>query len=1197
VFITVSLAFICLGAAQKAPARPPLTTVADARSMTAEEAGKRHPIEVTGVVTLSNPGERELFIQDETAGIYVYAETTPPGLKQGSRVRVTGVTDVGWFSPIIEAGTITPLGDAPLPDPLPYTFSLNDTRWLDARYVQTVCLVRGVESVKRGTALSVFSTAGPGLVLITEQIPEPALRHWVGSVVRVRGVCGPEYSQNGRLTGAHRLMVQSRADVTVVEPAERVAAAPFRSVRHVRTFLPGTSPIQLIRMAGVVTGQSQPGELLVQDGTGGFTVRHGAGPAPPVGTRVELTGFLTWTDDRLIVDSVQLTGAGSAPLPEPREVHTTLDLAPADGCRVQIRGRVTEVGTDHFTLVSEGMTLTVRLPDGSSPPVGVGGIVTVTGALAHRPAGVLVLPWVPADVVVIAGPERSWPTRPQAVAALAVAVFIALVFTVWLLSLRRAVRARTRALCESEQKFATAFHASPDAIVLTRVADGTILEVNEGYCRITGFTAEQVRGRSTLDLNWLDPTDRARMYDSIRAGGIRDYPARVRDAAGCVREVLISGTTVVVGGEDCLLGIVRDVTELNRAERAARNERLFVETMIESMPGALYLYDARGRFLRWNRYFETVTGYGAAELAHMHPLDFFVGADKTLLEERIREVFERGESSAEAEFIAKDGTVLPYYFTGRRVTFDGEPCLVGIGIDLSARRAAEKRLAESELRYRELVEHANSIILRWTPEGLVTFLNEFGQRFFGYSAAEIVGRHVMHTIVPATESSGRDLDVLMKEVCANPKLFERNVNENVLRSGERVWIAWTNRIVFDAAGKVVEILSIGSDITDQRRVEQALVASEKKFAAVFRLSPVALSLSRLDGTILDVNRAFEQVYKLRPEQVIGHRADGFQELYDCPEERAGYAERLRRDGYLRDIEVRRVLADGSTVDLVASAELIALDDIPHVLTAVTDVTPLKRAESALREANAVLERRVAARTTELVAANAELEAFCYSVSHDLRAPLRSIDGFSEAVLEDYAEKLDAEGADFLRRIRAAARRMGELIDDLLTLSRVARADLRRERVNVSALAADVVRGLRDADPGRTVEVTIEPGLSADGDRSLLRVVLENLIGNAWKYTSKTPTARIEVGQAESPSGPAFCVRDNGAGFDPAYAQKLFQPFQRLHRADEFPGHGIGLATVLRIVRRHGGEVSADGAVGTGACFRFTIPDDQTENRV
>jgi two-component system sensor histidine kinase/response regulator len=219
---------------------------------------------------------------------------------------------------------------------------------------------------------------------------------------------------------------------------------------------------------------------------------------------------------------------------------------------------------------------------------------------------------------------------------------------------------------------------------------------------------------------------------------------------------------------------------------------------------------------------------------------------------------------------------------------------------------------------------------------------------------------------------------------------------------------------------------------------------------------------------------------------------------------------------------------------------------------------------------------------------AESEAFSYSVSHDLRAPLRSIDGFSQALLEDHAANLDAKGQDYLRRVRGAAQRMGELIDDLLALSRVSRAAVRAQAVDLSVVARDIADELARRDPDRAVDVAVEAGLTTDADSRLVRVLLENLMGNAWKFTMKAPAARIEIGATRQTDEQVFFVRDNGAGFSMSYAHKLFRPFQRLHAETEFPGTGIGLATVHRIVDRHGGRVWAEGAVNAGATIYFTL---------
>jgi light-regulated signal transduction histidine kinase (bacteriophytochrome) len=246
---------------------------------------------------------------------------------------------------------------------------------------------------------------------------------------------------------------------------------------------------------------------------------------------------------------------------------------------------------------------------------------------------------------------------------------------------------------------------------------------------------------------------------------------------------------------------------------------------------------------------------------------------------------------------------------------------------------------------------------------------------------------------------------------------------------------------------------------------------------------------------------------------------------------------------------------------------------------------LYTAQAELQKTNAELVQL----TSKLEAANKELEAFSYSASHDLRAPLRSIDGFSQVLLEDYGSTMDALGQDYLQRIRMATQRMADLIDALLELSRVTRAELSRKPLDLTAMARIIAEELRRQEPARAVEFALAEDLTVSGDPRLLRVVLENLLGNAWKFTAKKEQTRIEIGSLRQPDGVlAYFVRDNGAGFDMQYAQKLFGAFQRLHRVGEFAGTGIGLATVQRIIHRHGGRIWAEGVVDHGATFYFTL---------
>ena len=384
-------------------------------------------------------------------------------------------------------------------------------------------------------------------------------------------------------------------------------------------------------------------------------------------------------------------------------------------------------------------------------------------------------------------------------------------------------------------------------------------------------------------------------------------------------------------------------------------------------------------------------------------------------------------------------------------------------------------------------------------------------------------------------------------------------------------------------------LLLEADISQRRQCDLNLGASEHRYRQLFEDNPQPMWVFDYDTLrILAVNNA-----------AIGHYGYSRQEFLSMSITDIGPAEEVpallkavgqARQGQEVKSEWRHLRKDGRVIEVEVARHNLIFDGKPAAMVLSTDVTERKQAEREVLELNLELEHRVRERTAQLEAINKELEAFSYSVSHDLRAPLRSIRGFSEVLLERYADKLDARGREFLRRACESSQHMDSLIEDLLKLSRVGRSELKRQEVNLSALAQSIAAELRRAEPKRQVKFILTADLKAQGDERLLRIMLENLLRNAWKFTGRQPQAVIEFGWVKEPEA-AFFVRDNGAGFDVAYAGRLFGVFQRLHSASEFPGTGIGLATVQRIINRHGGRVWAEGEVDRGARFYFTLPAD------
>lgn len=412
--------------------------------------------------------------------------------------------------------------------------------------------------------------------------------------------------------------------------------------------------------------------------------------------------------------------------------------------------------------------------------------------------------------------------------------------------------------------------------------------------------------------------------------------------------------------------------------------------------------------------------------------------------------------------------------------------------------------------------------------------------------------------------------------------------------GRTVMLEETARGLFDADGTLVRLIGATTDNTERHLAEAGLRLAHARFQRLMDANIIGVGIADANGGVLEANEYMLGLIGGSQVELAAGRLDW--RRVTPPEwlwaDEQAIAE-LRTHGVCRPYEKEYQRPDGSRVPVLI-ADAMLPGPAGQILAMVSDISAVKQAQAQIATLNAELEERVRQRTAELQAANQELESFSYAVSHDLRAPLRALSGFSQALLEDYGERLDGEARSYLEQIDTASQHMGRLINGILSLSRITRGELSRERVDLGVIARRLLSEHAGEEPGRRVDWSVGSGLTVTGDPDMLEAALANLIDNAWKYSEHTELAHIRVyadgPRAEDPPGTRWvCVADNGAGFDMAYAERLFQPFQRLHRQDEFPGLGIGLATVQRIIHRHGGRITAEGSPGNGARFRFTLP--------
>jgi PAS domain S-box-containing protein len=595
--------------------------------------------------------------------------------------------------------------------------------------------------------------------------------------------------------------------------------------------------------------------------------------------------------------------------------------------------------------------------------------------------------------------------------------------------------------------------------------------------------------------------------------------------------------------------------------------------LLELTHDAMFVRGLNGKILFWNRGAENLYGWTGAEARGNVTHHLLHTVFPKPLEEIVAEVEKKGFWEGELRHTRRDGStvIVSSRWAARTDPSGKQLAILEVNRDITLRKVEEAK-------FRNLLESAPDAIVIVDRDGLIQIVNTQTEKLFGYPRAELVGKNVdmlvpqrfqgshphhrrAYSQSPQPRAMGAELDLYGRR--KDGVEFPVEISLSPLETAEGTLISSAIR-----------------DISARKR-------AESKFRALLESAPDAIVIVNQQGRIVLTNAQTEKLFGYPRQELLGERVEILvpERLRgNHPGHRTGFfaAPQPREMGAGLELLGRR--KDGTEFPVEISLSPIETDEGTLVTSAIRDVTERRRIESEIRKLNVELNQKL----DELGTANAELESFSYSVSHDLRAPLRHIDGFARILKDEHGARLDEEGLRYLDRVLQAANHMGRLVDDLINLARIGRGAMNRRMAKLDEIVREALAVLPPEAAQREIEWRIEPLPEVECDPGLLKLVFVNLLSNAVKFTRARPVARIEVGTREFAGGTAFFVRDNGVGFDPRYADKLFGVFQRLHKQEDFEGTGIGLATVQRIIRRHGGEIWVEAALDQGATFLFTL---------